>query len=130
MKISGLTTPFPAADGNPATLDVRVAFFDTEDDETKAVGSLTVDVTGSGVSLARTEILLTDEHKHHLHWDPVTQTYSVRLTLAGGSEPQPGQSIEIRANFVGEDGALMKASRDIKWPRKEQFVPPALEKGQ
>ncbi|MBL9141951.1 MAG: hypothetical protein JNK53_08810 [Phycisphaerae bacterium] len=116
MKVSALSTPLPTASSQESSIDVRVAFFDTEHDETKAIGVLTVILTSSGVEIGRTEIPLSDQRNHQKHWDSVTETYSVRLPLAGNLEPQPGQSVEVRAVFEGEDGSLMRASRDVKWP--------------
>jgi hypothetical protein len=125
MKVSALTTPFPATSGELAALDVRVTFFDKDQDETKALGTLTITVTSSGVELARSEIQLSNEYNHSQHWDSVTETYSVRLPLSGGSEPQPGQTLDVRSIFEGDDGSLMKASRDVKWPRNERATPAA-----
>lgn len=116
MQVSALSTPLPTSSSQDATLDVRVAFSDTEGDETKAIGVLTVVVTSAGMQLASTEVPLSDERTHRSHWDSVTETYAVRVPLTGSLEPQPGQTLEVRAVFEGEDGALMRASRDIKWP--------------
>ena len=119
MKVSALTTPFPATATTPASLDIRIAFFDTEGDETKAVGVLTVSVLSAGHELARQEITLTDERRHHEHWDGVTETYTITVGLGGAAEPRPDQTLEIRAVFEGEDGSLMRASRDVRWPSQE-----------
>lgn len=129
MKVSALTTPLPAPSGAESSLDVRVAFFDTDLDETKAIGVLTVVLTSSGIELARQEVSLSDARSHQAHWDTVTETYSVRLPLSGRLEPQPGQTVDVRAVFEGEDGSLMRASRDVKWPVNGQTMvrrkPPA-----
>lgn len=129
MKVSALTTPLPAPSGAESSLDVRVAFFDTDLDETKAIGVLTVVLTSSGIELAREEVSLSDARSHQAHWDTVTETYSVRLPLSGRLEPQPGQTVDVRAVFEGEDGSLMRASRDVKWPVNGQTMvrrkPPA-----
>lgn len=120
MKVSALSTPLPMTAHEAPALDVRVAFFDTDNDETKAIGVLTVEVTSAGMQLARSEVTLSDLRQHASHWDTVTETYSVRLPLAGNLEPQPGQTLEVRAIFEGEDGSLMRASRDIRWPTRTQ----------
>jgi hypothetical protein len=117
MRVSALTTPLPPDGGRDAELDVRVAFFDTDHDETKAIGVLTVVATSAGIQLGRLEVPLGDMRSHAAHWDSVTETYSVRLPLPGRMEPQPGQVLEVRALFEGEDGALMRASRDVRWPQ-------------
>jgi hypothetical protein len=116
MKVSALTTPLPNSPRREAMMDVRIAFFDTDADETKALGVLTIVISSAGLELARTEVPLNDQRAHHDHWDTVTETYSVRLPLTGSSEPQAGQTLDVRAVFEGEDGALMRASREVKWP--------------
>ena len=119
MKVSALTTPFPATATTPASLDIRISFFDSEGDETKAVGVLTVSVLSAGHELARQEVSFTDERRHHEHWDSVTETYTVTVGLGGAAEPRPDQTLEVRAVFEGEDGSLMRASRDLHWPTQE-----------
>lgn len=122
MRVSALTTPLPPGTGHGAELDVRVAFFDTDQDETKAIGVLTVLATSAGIQLGRVEVPLSDLRSHAAHWDSVTETYSVRLPLPGGMEPQPGQTLEVRALFEGEDGAVMRANRDVRWPQPGAFL--------
>lgn len=120
MRISALTTPLPAITGLPgqesSSIDVRVAFFDMDGDETKALGMLTLTITSAGRELARREINLSDERRHRQHWDPITETYSLRLPLIGAVEPRPGQTLDVRAVFEGDDGAEMHAQRDVRWP--------------
>ena len=118
MELSALTTPIrPSAGAGPA-LDVRAEFFDTERDETKALGQLGVRVLFDANEVGRASADLAGLGGHARAWDGVTETYSLRIPLS--VEPPPGRVLVVQATFEGVDGARMTASREVRWPETAQ----------
>ena len=114
MEVSALTTPLRRAGDRPASLDVRIEFFDSERDETKALGQLTVVVRFDGNEVGRAAADLAGVGGHARAWDSVTETYSLRVPLA--IDPPLGRVLVVQASFEGVDGARMSASREVRWP--------------
>jgi hypothetical protein len=114
MEVSALTTPLRRAGDRPASLDVRIEFFDSERDETKALGELRITVLFDGNEVGRQSADLAGVGGHARAWDSVTETYSFRLPLS--VEPPPGRALVVQATFDGVDGARMTASREVRWP--------------
>lgn len=118
LELSALTTPIrPSAGAGPA-LDVRCEFFDTERDETKALGQLSVRVLFDTNEVGRASADLAGIGGHARAWDGVTETYSLRIPLS--IEPPPGRVLVVQATFDGVDGARMTASREVRWPETSQ----------
>ena len=114
MEVSALTTPMRPAGDRPTTLDVRIEFFDSERDETKALGELSVVVLFDSNEVGRQSADLAGVGGHARAWDSVTETYSFRIPLS--IEPPPGRVVVVQATFDGVDGARMTASREVRWP--------------
>lgn len=118
MELSALTTPIrPVGEAGPA-VDVRIEFFDSERDETKALGQLSVRVLFDTNEVGRAAVDLAGMGGHARAWDGVTETYSLRIPLA--LEPPPGRVLVVQATFEGVDGARMTASREVRWPETAQ----------
>jgi hypothetical protein len=118
MEVSALTTPLRARDGSPAAVDVRIEFFDSDRDETKAIGQLTVACLFDTNPVGRAAEDLAAAGGHARTWDSVTETYSVRVPLS--VEPPPGRVLVVQAFFEGVDGARMTASREVRWPETDR----------
>jgi hypothetical protein len=114
MEISALTTPLRSAEPGRQALDVRIEFFDSERDETKALGQLVVVVRFDSNEIGRVAADLAGVGGHSRAWDSVTETYSLRVPLS--IEPPPGRVLVVQASFDGIDGARMSASREVRWP--------------
>lgn len=114
MEVSALTTPLRAAVDRPASLDVRIEFFDSERDETKALGELSIVVLFDGNEVGRQSADLAGVGGHARAWDSVTETYSFRMPLS--IVPPAGRVVVVQASFDGVDGARMTASREVRWP--------------
>ena len=114
MEVSALTTPVRAVADRPAQLDARLEFFDSDRDETKAIGQLTVAVLFDSNEIGRASADLAGVGGHARAWDSVTETYSVRIQLA--IDPPAGRMLVVQASFEGVDGSRMTASREIRWP--------------
>lgn len=113
MELSALSSPLRAV-AAPAELDARVEFFDSDRDETKALGRLSVTAFFDGNPIGTAEADLADPATHARCWDSVTETYSLRMVLS--VEPQPGRVVVLKSGFEGVDGARMTASREVRWP--------------
>jgi hypothetical protein len=116
MEVSALTTPSVDASGAPAVLDARIEFFDSEGDETKAVGALSIVVLLDGTQVGRQSADLEGRGGHARAWDAATRTYSLRIPLS--QVPPPGRITVVQATFEGVDGARMAASRQVRWPER------------
>jgi len=114
MEVSALTTPLRPAADRPAALDVRIEFFDSERDETKALGELSIVARFDGNEIGRQSADLAGVGGHARAWDSVTETYSFRVPLS--VVPPPGRVVVVQASFEGVDGARMTASREVRWP--------------
>ncbi len=114
MELSALSTPIRAIGDRPAQLDARVEFFDSERDETKALGQLNVVVLIDANEIGRAAADLAGVGGHARAWDSVTETYSLRIPLS--IEPPPGRTLVVQATFEGVDGARMTATREVRWP--------------
>ncbi|MCX5640209.1 MAG: hypothetical protein NT059_05265 [Planctomycetota bacterium] len=114
MEVSALTTPIVARVGRSSMIDARIAFYDSERDETKALGELTVLVRFDGNEIGRQSADLAGVGGHARAWDSVTETYSMRIPLS--IDPPPGRIVVLQATFDGVDGARMTASREVRWP--------------
>ena len=114
MEISALTTPIRSAEPGRQALDARIEFFDSERDETKALGQLTVVVRYDSNEIGRVSADLAGVGGHARAWDSVTETYSLRVPLS--IDPPPGRVLVVQASFDGIDGARMSASREVRWP--------------
>lgn len=114
MELSALSTPIRATADRPAQLDARVEFFDSERDETKALGQLNVVVLIDANEIGRAAADLAGVGGHARAWDSVTETYSLRIPLS--IEPPPGRTLVVQATFEGVDGARMTATREVRWP--------------
>ena len=114
MEVSALTTPLRPAGDRPASLDVRIEFFDSERDETKALGELSIVTLFDGNEVGRQSADLAGVGGHARAWDSVTETYSFRVPLS--VVPPPGRVVVVQASFEGVDGARMTASREVRWP--------------
>lgn len=114
MELSALSTPIRAAGERPAQVDARLEFFDSERDETKAIGKATVVAMFDGNEIGRAVADLADAGGHARSWDSVTETYSVPVMLS--VVPPPGRMLVLQAGFEGVDGARMTASREVRWP--------------
>ena len=114
MELSALSTPIRAAADRPAQLDARVEFFDSERDETKALGQLTIVALFDTNEVGRAAADLGGVGGHARAWDSVTETYSLRIPLS--IDPPPGRTLVLQATFEGVDGARMTASREVRWP--------------
>ena len=114
MEVSARTTPLRSAEAGRQALDVRIEFFDSERDETKALGQLTVVVRFDGNEVGRAAADLAGVGGHARAWDSVTETYSLRVPLA--IDPPLGRVLVVQASFEGVDGARMSASREVRWP--------------
>ena len=118
MEVSALTTPSVAEAGAPAVLDARIEFFDSEGDETKAVGALSVVVLLDAAQVGRQSADLEGRGGHARAWDAATRTYSLRIPLS--QVPAPGRVTVVQATFEGIDGARMTASRQVRWPERRK----------
>ena len=114
MEVSALSTPIIAATGRGSVIDARMEFFDSDRDETKAVGELTIVVRFDGNEIGRQSADLAGVGGHARAWDSVTETYSMRIPLT--IDPPPGRVVVLQATFEGVDGARMTASREVRWP--------------
>lgn len=114
MEVSALTTPIRALEGTPASLDVRIEFFDSDRDETKALGTIAVTALFDSNPVGSSSVDLASGGGHARAWDSVTETYSIRVPLSVG--PPPGRVVVVQASFEGVDGARMTASREVRWP--------------
>lgn len=114
MEVSALTTPMRSAESGRQALDVRIEFFDSERDETKALGQLTVLVRFDSNEIGRISADLAGVGGHARAWDSVTETYSLRVPLS--IDPPAGRVLVVQASFDGIDGARMSASREVRWP--------------
>ena len=114
MEVSALTTPIRSAEPGRQALDVRIEFFDSERDETKALGQLTVVARFDTNEVGRVAADLAGVGGHARAWDSVTETYSLRVPLS--IDPPPGRVVVVQATFEGVDGARMSASREVRWP--------------
>ena len=116
MEVAALTTPVvPNANRGPM-LDVRISFFDSERDETKALGTLSVSVLLDGREVGSQRIDLGTLEAHQHSWDGITETYTLPVTLS--AEPAPGRVLVVQAAFEGVDGSRMSASREVHWPER------------
>jgi hypothetical protein len=118
MEVSALTTPVRARDGAPASLDVRIEFFDSDRDETKALGAIAVTALFDSNPVGSASVDLASGGGHARAWDSVTETYSIRVPLT--VDPPPGRVVVVRASFEGVDGARMTASREVRWPETDR----------
>jgi hypothetical protein len=118
MEVSALTTPLRARKGSPAEVDVRIEFFDSDRDETKAIGQLQVVCLFDSNPVGRAAADLSAPGGHARSWDSVTETYSVRVPLS--VDPPPGRVVVVQASFEGVDGARMTASREVRWPETDR----------
>jgi hypothetical protein len=98
--------------------DARIDFFDSEGDETKAVGALSVLVLLDGTQVGRQSADLEGRGGHARAWDAATRTYSLRIPLS--QVPPPGRITVVQATFEGVDGARMTASRQVRWPERSK----------
>lgn len=114
MEVSALTTPLRPSADRPASLDVRIEFFDSERDETKALGELSIVARFDGNEIGRQSADLAGVGGHARAWDSVTETYSFRVPLS--LVPPPGRVVVVQASFDGVDGSRMTASREVRWP--------------
>ena len=114
MEVSALSTPMVARAGRGSMIDARVEFFDTDRDETKAVGQLTVVVRFDSNEIGRQSADLAGVGGHARAWDSVTETYSMQIPLS--IDPLPGRVVVLQATFEGVDGSRMTASREVRWP--------------
>ena len=117
-EVGALTTPSVDASGAPAVLDARIEFFDSEGDETKAVGALSVVVLLDATQVGRQSADLEGRGGHARAWDAATRTYSLRIPLS--QVPPPGRITVVQATFEGVDGARMTASRQVRWPERSK----------
>jgi hypothetical protein len=116
MEVAGLTTPMlPNAQRGPM-LDVRISFFDSERDETKALGALSVSVLLDGREVGSQHVDLGTLEAHQHAWDGITETYALPTALS--TEPGPGRVLVVHATFEGVDGSRMSASREVRWPER------------
>ena len=88
--------------------------FDSERDETKALGQLNVVVLIDANEIGRAAADLAGVGGHARAWDSVTETYSLRIPLS--IDPPPGRTLVVQATFEGVDGARMTATREVRWP--------------
>jgi hypothetical protein len=116
MEVSALTTPSVPEAGAPAVLDARIEFFDSEGDETKAVGALSVVVLLDAAQVGKQSADLEGRGGHARAWDAATRSYSLRIPLS--QVPAPGRVTVVQATFEGIDGARMTASRQVRWPER------------
>ena len=114
MEVSALSTPMVARAGRGSMIDARVEFFDSDRDETKAVGQLTVIVRFDSNEIGRQSADLAGVGGHARAWDSVTETYSMQIPLS--IDPLPGRVVVLQATFEGVDGSRMTASREVRWP--------------
>lgn len=114
MEVSALSTPMVARTGRGSMIDARIEFFDSDRDETKAVGQLTVIVRFDSNEIGRQSTDLAGVGGHARAWDSVTETYSMRIPLS--IDPLPGRVVVLQATFEGVDGSRMTASREVRWP--------------
>lgn len=114
MEVSALSTPMVARAGRGSMIDARIEFFDSDRDETKAVGQLTVVVRFDSNEIGRQSADLAGVGGHARAWDSVTETYSMRIPLT--IDPLPGRVVVLQATFEGVDGSRMTASREVRWP--------------
>ena len=114
MEVSALSTPMVARAGRGSMIDARVEFFDSDRDETKAVGQLTVIVRFDSNEIGRQSADLAGVGGHARAWDSVTETYSMQIPLS--IDPLPGRVVVLQATFEGDDGSRMTASREVRWP--------------
>jgi hypothetical protein len=114
MEVSALSTPMVARAGRGSMIDARTEFFDSDRDETKAVGQLTVVVRLDSNEIGRQSADLAGVGGHARAWDSVTETYSMQIPLS--INPLPGRIVVLQATFEGVDGSRMTASREVRWP--------------
>lgn len=97
-------------------LEARVEFTDEDDVTSRAYGQLRIDLhpegqTGRTRPLSTWEIDLTDAERNRQHFDAVTRTYLLRLTLEDVELPD---APELRAYFLSADGARMEARMTLR----------------
>ena len=114
MEVSALSTPMVARAGRGSMIDARIEFFDSDRDETKAVGQLAVVVRFDSNEIGRQSADLAGVGGHARAWDSVTETYSMQIPLS--IDPLPGRVVVLQATFEGVDGSRMTASREVRWP--------------
>jgi len=103
-------------------IEIRLEFFDPEGHTMKAVGQVRFDLHRQGES-ANTAPLQTWEQRtdlrdmelNRLYFDDVTQTYLFRLPIEEAVLPARPQ---VRAYYLGADGATLQTEREIRVQRE------------
>ena len=113
IRVHPLSRIMPKAD--PIMLDVRVECSDIDDNDVRSVGTLRVQV-GTGETAETVTVDLNDHAANRRCWDPVTQTYSVRVPAPAGFVCQPKATIPVEVWLRLNADAELHATRQVACP--------------
>lgn len=95
---------------------VRIEFRDAEGDPVKAVGTLAISIACDAAVPPASEhrFDLADAATNRRLFDPVTQTYRVRIASPWSASPSPGDQIDLAATLEQQAGEISGRTR-IAW---------------
>jgi hypothetical protein len=117
LRVHPLTRLVTDAHSGRQLLEARIEFFDAHGATTKASGQLTLRLFGDAAQpdsadpLETWNLNLRDLSVNALHYDDVTRTYLMRLEI---DPARLTAAPELRAYFVGADGALLNGTMPLR----------------
>lgn len=99
-------------------LEVRIEFHDEWNHPTKAIGTLSVelrDVSGELPTLYG-NVDLSDLAINARQFEPVTQSYLLRIDPSWDAPPRPASTMRLRALMLTPDHEQMQHSIELLWP--------------
>lgn len=113
IRVHPLTRVLPGTDH--VTVEVRVQCYDVDDNDTRSVGTLRVQV-GAGADATPVTLDLTDHADNVRHWDAVTRTYMVRVDAPATFHCEPKSTLPVEAWLRLNADAELHATRQVACP--------------
>lgn len=113
---SGASLPSASADAASRTdLEVRIECLDSDGHETRAIGSLVIELVGGGARWTVGPIDLSDAEINRRIFEGTTRTYRVGVAMPQEASLETGTVLSIEARLRLPEGRVLEASFELPW---------------
>ena len=101
--------------GQATELEIRVECLDADGLEVRTSGWLWAEIESAGQRWTVGPVDLQNRQTNLGHFEGITRSYRLSVTLPAEARPAPGSEVEINAFLRPPDGTLLTDRRSLAW---------------